>query len=210
MEKVILKATRRTVSGKQVKALRRQGLIPAVIYGHHLDPISISLESHATSMALAGLSSSTIVTIDLEGTQHAALVREKQRDYIKNRLLHIDFLAVSLTEKLRTNVSIVHIGVSPAVRDNNAVLVTSLAEVEVEALPGDLPEHLTVDISSLVNVGDAVAVRDLVVPAGVTILTDPEEVIIVATGAAKEEVVAEAEAATEEPEVIERGKKEEE
>ena len=208
MNKVVLKATRRTVSGKQVKSLRRQGQLPAVIYGHHLDPIAIVLDNHTTSMALSGLSSSAIVTIDLDGEQHAALVREKQRDYIKNRLLHIDFLAVSLTEKLRTNVSIVLHGVSPAVRDFNAVVVTSLSEVEVEALPGDLPQHLVMDISNLKAVGDSLYVRDLTVPSGAVILTDADEVVVVATGAVREEEGAEGAQAAE-PEVIERGKKEE-
>lgn len=209
MEKVTLLATRRTVSGKQVKALRRQGLIPAVMYGHNFDPIAISLEAHATTLALNGLSSSTIVTIELDGQQHAALVREKQPDYLKNILLHIDFQVVSLTEKITANVSITMHGTSPAVRDLNAVLVHNLTSVEVEALPSDLPEHLTVDISNLTSIGDAIYVRDLVVPAGVEVLTDPDEVIIVATGTAVEEEPAELDASAE-PEVIERGKKEEE
>ena len=208
MANIVLKASRRSVSGKQVKALRRQGQLPAVIYGHHLEPISIVLDTHTASLALAGLSSSAIVTIDLEGEQHAALVREKQRDYIKNRLLHVDFLAVSLTEKLRTNVRIVLHGVSAAVRDLNAVLVSNLSEVEVESLPRDLPTHLVVDISTLKAVGDALYVRDLAVPSGVVILTDAEETVVVATGAAKEEASAEGGHAAE-PEVIERGKKEE-
>lgn len=209
MEKVILVATRRSVSGKQVKALRRQGLIPAVMYGHNLDPIAISLETHTTTLTLNGQSSSTIVTIDLEGQQHAALVREKQVDYLKNRLLHIDFQIVSLTEKITTNVSITMNGTSPAVRDLNAVLVHNLNSVEVEALPSDLPEHLTIDISNLKNIGDAVYVRDLVAPSGVEILTDPDEVIVVTTGSAVEIEPVELDASAE-PEVIERGKKEEE
>ncbi len=209
MDNIVLKATRRTVSGKQVKALRRQGQLPAVMYGHHIAPIAITLDAHSAALALAGLSSSTIITIDLDGEQHAALVREKQRDFIKNRLLHVDFQVVSLTETIRTNVSIVMHGTSPAVRDFNAVLVTNLSEVEIEALPRDLPEHLVVDISGLKAIGDAIYVRDLPVPSGVTILTDPDEVVVVATGAAREEEVVE-EVGAAEPEVIERGKKEEE
>ena len=98
MEKVVIKATKRDVIGKQVRALRREGKMPAVIYGRRTEPISISLDAHTASLALAKLTSSSLVTIDVDGTEYPALVREKQRDYIKNRLLHVDFLAVSLDE----------------------------------------------------------------------------------------------------------------
>jgi large subunit ribosomal protein L25 len=210
MDNVVLKATRRSVSGKQVKTLRRQGQIPAVMYGHNFDPIAISLDTHSTSIALVGMSSSAIVTIDLEGSQHAALVREKQRDYIKNRILHIDFLVVSLTETLRTNVSIVLEGESEAVTESDAVLVTSLAQVEVEALPRDLPEQLSLDITGLKAIGDVLYVRDLTVPSGVTILTSPDEIVVVAKPAVQELEEEVVEVETEEPEVIERGKKDDE
>ncbi len=209
MHKIVLKATRRTNTGKTVKQLRRQGLLPAVMYGHHFEPIAITLDLHTTSMALAGQSSSAIVNIELDGQTHAALVREKQRNYIKNELIHIDFQIVSLTEKIRTAVRLTLTGVSAAVRDDNAVMMHSLSQVEVEALPGDLPEHISVSIDNLAKVGDAIYVRDLVVPAGVEILTPAEEMVAVVTSAAKEEEVVEAEPVIE-PEVIERGKKPEE
>lgn len=210
MEKVVLKATRRNVTGKQVKALRRQGRLPAVIYGHSFEPITISLDEHESSLVIPGLSSSTIVNIDLDGEMHAALVREKQRDYISNRLLHVDFQVVSLTEKIRTMVQIETHGVAPAVKDFNAVIVTNVSQVEVEALPNDLPERLVVDISVLKQIGDTIYVRDLPLSDKVTLLTDKDEIVVVATSSAPEEV-EEAPAAEEgaaEPEVIERGKKE--
>lgn len=210
MNEVILKATRRNVTGKQVKALRRQGRLPAVLYGHNVEPIAVSLDAHEVSLALTGLSASTIVTIDLEGEQHATLVRERQKDYVRNSFIHIDFQVVSLTEKIRAMVRIEVRGNSPAVKDFNAVLVHNINEVEVEALPRDLPEHFIVDVSKLANIGDVIQVRDLEVSDKVEVLEDPDEIIVVATGAAPEEVeeVAEVEAA--EPELIERGKKEEE
>jgi large subunit ribosomal protein L25 len=211
MDSIILKATRRDVTGKHVKSLRRQGRLPAVMYGHKFEPISISLDAHESQLTLPGLSSSTIVTIDLDGQQHAALVREKQRDYVKNTLVHVDFQIVSLTEKLHAAVEIVLHGTAPAVKDFNAVIVNSLSSVEVEALPQDLPERITVDISKLAQVGDSILVSDLVVSDKVQILTPADEIVVVATGAAAEEVeeAAPAEGAAE-PEVIERGKKEEE
>src|SRR5512143_214660 len=117
MEKVVLKATKRDVSGKQVKALRRSGLLPAVIYGRHVAPLAISLDAHSASLILAKLTSSSLVTIDLDGTEYPTLVREKQRNFVKDNLLHVDFLAVNLTEKIRTNVRVEVTGISPAVKD---------------------------------------------------------------------------------------------
>ena len=217
MEKVVIKATKRDVVGKQVKAMRREGKLPAVIYGRHNEPIIISLDAHTASLALGRLSSSSLVTIDVDGTQYATLVREKQRDYIKNRLLHVDFLAVSLDEKITATVSLHFIGVSIAVKDYNAVLVHNLEELEVECLPGDLPEGIDVDISVLSKIGDGIRVRDVVVSDKVRILENPDTMVAVATAPKVEEEVAavpsaEAVEATEgEPELsVERGKKEEE
>ena len=219
MEKVVLKATRRDVVGKQVKALRREGKLPAVIYGRHTDPLNINLEAHAAQIALTKLTSSSLVTIDLEGTEHLALVREKQRNYIKNSLLHVDFLAVSLTEKLRTRVAVHFVGLSLAVKDFNAVLVHNLEELEVECLPGDLPERIDVDISSLNKPGEGIRLRDVHVSDQVRLLGDPDTMVVVATFAKVEEEVAAvpgvegavAAATSAEPEIsVERGKKEDE
>jgi large subunit ribosomal protein L25 len=216
MEKVVLKAVKRDVTGKQVKALRRKGELPAVIYGRRVEPIAITLNAHDAGLTLGRLTSSSLVTIELDGKEYPALVREKQRNYIKGDLTHVDFLAVSLTEKIRASVSIELTGVSLAVKDYNAVLVRSLEELEVECLPTDLPGRFTVDISVLNEIGDGIRVGDITVSDKVRILNEPDEMIVVATLAKEEEVevpVAEAEAAVAptEPELsVERGKKEEE
>jgi large subunit ribosomal protein L25 len=149
MEKVVLKATKREVVGKQVKALRREGKLPAVIYGRHVEPVAVVLEAHSAGLALAKLTSSSLVTLDVDGKEYPALVRERQRDYIKGELTHVDFLAVDLTETIRANVSVTLFGVSPAVKDYNGVLVQNLERLEVECLPTDLPERITLDISVL-------------------------------------------------------------
>jgi large subunit ribosomal protein L25 len=215
MEKVVLHATKRDVVGKQVKALRREGKLPAVIYGRHTDPINVNLDARSASVVLAKATASSLVTIDVDGTEHLALVREKQRDYIKNVLLHVDFLAVSLTEKLRTKVAIHFVGVSLAVKDFNAVLVHNLEELEVECLPADLPERIDVDISSMMKPGEGIRVHEVVVSDKVRLLADPDTMVVVATFAKVEEeaapgAAAGATAAAAEPEIaVERGKKEE-
>lgn len=215
MEKVVINATRRDVVGKQVRALRREGKLPAVIYGRHTEPVNVNLDAHSASTILAKLTASSLVTLNVDGTEYAALVREKQRDFIKNRLLHVDFLAVSMTETLRTNVRVYFIGVSGAVKDFNAVLVHNLEQLEVECLPTDLPERINVDISVLAKPGEGIRVRDVHVADNVRILNDPDTMVAVATFAKVEEEVAavpgvEGAAAAAEPELAaDRGKKEE-
>ena len=217
MEKVVLNATKRDVVGKQVKALRREGKLPAVIYGRHTEPVNINLDAHSASLTLGRLTPSSLVTINVDGTEYPSLVREKQRDYIKNRLLHVDFLAVSMTELLRTNVNVHFVGVSPAVKDFNAVLVKNLEELEVECLPTDLPESIEVDISAMTKPGEGIRVRDVQISDKIRILNDSDTMVAVATFAKVEEEAAAvpgAEAVTPtgaEPELsVDRGKKEDE
>lgn len=211
MDKVVLNATKRNVTGKQVKALRRDGQLPAVIYGRHVEPVSISLEAHSASLLLSKVTSSSLVTINVEGTEYFALVREKQRNFIKGNLTHVDFLALDLTEKIRTKVRLHYMGTSSAVKDYSAVLVHRSDALEVECLPTDLPERINVDISSIKEIGNSIRVRDIVMPENVTMLADEDDIVIIATLAkeeAAEEGVAGAEAA---PGLsVERGKKEEE
>lgn len=210
MERVVLKASRRSDTTKSAKALRREGILPAVMYGRHFGTTPISLDAHDASLKLSRMSSSTIINIDLDGETHATLVREKQRNYVKNLLVHVDFQVVSLTEKIRTTVSIHLDGISPAVKDFNGVVVTNLDEIEVESLPQYLPERITVDISGLAKIGDSLHVSDLVVAPEVTILEDMDEIVVVISATKEEEVEAPVTTELVEPEVIERGKKEEE
>jgi large subunit ribosomal protein L25 len=216
MEKVVINATKRDVVGKQVKALRRAGKLPAVIYGRHTEPVNINLDAHSASGILAKLTASSLVTLNVDGTEYPALVREKQRDFIKNRLLHVDFLAVSMTETLRTNVRVYFVGVSGAVKDFNAVMVHNLEQLEVECLPTDLPERIEVDISAMTKPGEGIRVRDVKVADNVRILNDPDTMVAVATFAKVEEEVAAVPGAegvaavAAEPELAaDRGKKEE-
>ena len=218
MEKVVLKATKRDVTGKQVRALRRDGKLPAVIYGRHTEPVNIILDARSTGVTLAKVGSSSLVTIDVDGKEYPALVRERQRNYIKGSLIHVDFLAVSLSEKLKAEVRIELTGLSLAVKDSDAVLVTGLHTLSVECLPDDLPDHVTVDISPLVKVGDSIHVRDITMDEKIRILDNPDDMIVNATYAKIEveapvaavEGVAIPEAEAAEPELsVERGKKEE-
>lgn len=211
MEKVVLHAAPRKITGKQVNALRRAGKLPGVLYGHGIDSTPIQMDLRDATKILSGLTGSSLLTVELNGKEHSTLVREKQRDYIKNILKHVDFQVVSLTEKIRARVGIELVGVSPAVKDFSAVIVTNMDHLEVESFPQFLPERIIIDIGRMVKIGDAIFVRDVKVSEEVTVLGNPDEMLVVATAQAAEEVVeAVAVAAVEEPEVIEKGKKEEE
>jgi large subunit ribosomal protein L25 len=212
MDKVVLKAEKRDIKGKQVGALRRAGKLPAVIYGRHLEPISILLDFHTTTLTMNKLSSSSLVTIDLDGKEYPALVRERQRNYIKGTITHIDFLAVDLTEKIRANIRIHFVGVSGAVKDYNAVLVHGIQTLEVECLPSDLPEGIDVDISAMKLVGEGIHVSDLSLPENIRVLTGDHEMIVVATAPKVDavEVPAAGAAAEAAPEAAAAGKKEDE
>lgn len=210
MEKIVLHATRRTVIGKQVGALRREGKLPAVIYGHGLAPTPISLDLREATRILGTLTSSSIINVELDGKENATLVREKQKDFIRGSLLHVDFQAVSLTEKIRTKVGIEITGIAPAIKDFNGVMVTGIDDIEVECLPKDLPGRIVVDISGLANIGDGIYLRDIPIPENVEFLAEPDEMIVLITHPAAEEVEEVMETAVEEPELIEHGKKEEE
>lgn len=195
MEKVVLKANKRSVVGKQVKALRREGKLPAVIYGRHGEPINIELNARSTGRILANATSSSLITIELDGEEIPTLIREKQRDFIKNNLLHVDFMTVSMTEKLKAYVALRFKGLSLAVKDYNAILVHNIEQLHVECFPADLPEYIEVDISVLKNPGDGIRVGELSVAENVTVLDDEDMMVAVASASKIEEAMAEIEEA---------------
>ena len=208
-EEVLINAQKRNVTGKQVKALRRQGLLPGVIYGRHIEAFPIQMDAHDASLILDKLTASSLITINVDGEKYNVLMRDRQRDVIFGDLLHVDFLVVSLTEKLRATIELKLAGEAP-VADNPEVVVTQvLNAIELEALPQDLPEVIEVDISTLETVDDEITVADLDLGEKITILTDPNEASVSVGYVAQEEVAEEEEAeALAEPKVVERGKKE--
>ena len=210
MEKVVLRATKRETLGRKVGALRRAGKLPAVLYGHGIESTPVMLEAHEAALKLSHLTSSSLMMIDLDGKEYPALVREKQRDYLKNRLLHVDFQVISMTEKITTKVGIELTGTAPAVKAFSAVIVTVLNELEIECMPHDLPERVVIDISGLAEVGASIHVSDVVISDRVKILDDPAETIVVASATREEKAVVEEAPAEEEaaPEASKPGKKE--
>ena len=138
-----------------------------------------------------------------------ALVREKQRNHLTGDLLHVDFQVVSMTEEIRASVSLEFVGEAPAVKVLNGILVVNTDALDVECLPGDLPGQIIVNISGLAEIGDALYIRDLIIPDKVHVLNDMDAMVAVVTAQASEEPAA-GETGEIEPEVMTKGKKEEE
>ncbi len=212
MEKVVINAEKRDVVGKKVGSLRRQGLIPGVMYGHNEPPFPITMNAREIERVINNLTSSSIVTVKVNGESHQALIREKQKDYIRNQIIHIDFQILSLKEKIRSKIEVKLVGVAPAVKNFNGIVLHESEFIDVEALPADLPERITVDISGLENIGDLIRVGDLDISDAVTVFDDVNDVIVSISGAMAEEAVEEEVTTAEgtEPEVVEKGKKESE
>ncbi len=211
MEEIVLKAEKRDVVGKQVKALRRAGKLPAVLYGPHISSQAIVMDFRETNKLLSGLTSSHLIVVELDGEKHTTLIKEKQKHPVRGTIMHIDFRAVSMTEKLKTRVIIELAGDAPAVKELNGIIVNGQEYLEVECLPIYLPERIIIDISSLTKIGDSIHVGDVKAPDNVEILSNPSDMVVLVTVPAVEEVAEVVEeVAGEEPEVIEKGKKEEE
>jgi large subunit ribosomal protein L25 len=174
----VLKAQRRDDHGKgAARKLRAQGLVPGILYGGGMEPQPIALSSqdllhffHATHGA------TTVVDIEIDGSTQMAIAREVQRDHLRGRFIHIDFLAVRRDEKVKMTVEIHEQGEAPGIK-TGGVLEHHLREIEIECLPGDVPEGVVAEIGSL-ELGDMLRVGDIVAPAGVTILTDPSTPVI--------------------------------
>jgi large subunit ribosomal protein L25 len=210
-EEIIIKAIKRTVKGKQVGTLRRAGQLPGVIYGRHIEAFPIQMDYKEFANKIFRLTSSSLVTIDVEGETHAAILRDKQKDVINGHLLHVDFLAVSLTEKLRTRVSIELVGKAPVSEIPDTVIVQAVNQLEIECYPQDLPDTIKVDISSLVTMDDVILVGSIDLGDKIEVFTDKDEVIASVTYVAQEIVPEVVPSIAEiEPEVMEKGKKPEE
>lgn len=211
-DELILRAEPRDVHGKKVKALRREGLIPGVVYGPVVEgTVSVSVNRRVFDKFYMTNGHSTVFSLEWEGGKQPVLIREVQVDPVTRNPLHIDFFAPNMRVVLTQSVPVVIVNVGT----HSGVLQTLLTEVTVEALPADLPHQIEADASGLTEVGDSIHAKDLVLPGKVTLVTDGEEMVasLIAEAApdadeteaeegtvdaAVEEAVGDAEAATEE------------
>lgn len=173
-----LKAEPRKILGRKVKTLRREGLIPAHVFGHNLKTVHVQVAQGDFEKVRAVAGETSVIDLAVNSTKHPVLIRGVQTHPVTDKVLHIDFYQVAAGEKVKVAVPLEITGESPAVEKKLGVLLTPLTEIEIEALPANLPEKIEVDISKLENVGDAVKVSDFKLDAAkVEILQDPELVV---------------------------------
>ncbi len=203
MEALDLKAEPRQAVGKHVKQLRREGYVPAVVYGKNKEADLLQIEAKALHKVINEAGTHQLIALQVGAKKPLmTLARDIQRDSIKRSFLHVDFYAVNMNEKVAAEVPLVFVGTSPAVRDLGGVLVHGLNEVEIECLPSDLVASIEVNIDGLAEYNDMIMVTDLKVPSTITILTDSESMVAKVEAPVTAESLAELEAPAAEPEVL--------
>ncbi|MGC9393866.1 MAG: 50S ribosomal protein L25 [Anaerolineae bacterium] len=214
METLELRATpRKIVGGNRVKALRREDIVPGIIYGHGIDPIPVQFDSLEVEKAISQAGTSSTIQIYVEGVPdpYLAIFRDVQYHVIKRNVIHLDLQALSLKETVRVPVTVTLTGESPAIEEAGGVLLQILNELEIEALPTALVPSIEIDVSVLTEIGQSITVGDIAPPPGVTIHNAPHEIIAQAVYIEEEEEEEEVEVMEPgEVEVIGQGPAEEE
>ena len=210
-KQVKLKAERRTATGRSaVRKLKATGVVPAIIYGakHKAEPLQVS-RREVSAMLSHAAGENILVELEIAGKNRLALVQEVQHAPLGNAILHVDFHAVSMDELIQAEVPLEPVGIANGVKNMGGLLEQNLRSLAIECLPRDLPDVITVDVSAL-DIGDAIHVREIQLPPGVTTRVQPDlnAFSVLAPTVEEEPVVAEVEALVTGPEVI-REKKEE-
>lgn len=188
-----LKAQPRHIRGSKVKTLRNKGFLPCVVYGEGVssEPIATSFIDFERVYKVAG--ESTIVGLNIEGKKYNVLIHDVAYDAMRGHPIHADFFAVRMDKLIRTMVLFVFINESNAVKHEGGTLVKVMHEVEVEALPNDLPHELYADLSLLSGFESKVLISDISVPTGVKIMAERDEIVVLVEAPRTEEVLAELE-----------------
>ncbi len=207
--KIELNAQKREIVGSGLNKLRNDGYLPAVLYGKGQDNLNlqVSIKEFNKAFSLAG--ESTLVYLNIDSQAYPIIIHDVALDPVKDTVLHADFYKVRLDEKIKTKVPVVFEGQSPAVIDLAGIFVRNVNELEVEALPQNLPHEITIDISTLKQFGDQILVKDIKLDSDVQIIADPNDIIAtIQEPISEEELKAELEAPTTAVEDVEEIKKE--
>jgi large subunit ribosomal protein L25 len=217
MDKTDLEVASREILGKKVKHLRRQGITPVHLFGHGIESLALQCNTGELEQVLAQAGHTGLISLKLgnEKKPRTAVVREFDRDWRKGQLLHVDFYQVKMGEKIKVEIPVVTVEEAPALKSKDNVLDHELDTLTVECLPTKIPNSLEVDISSLTELGQAIRVKDVALSEDVTVLNDPELVVVKISKRhvvkveeeVVEELVEEAEEAVEGPEEAAPGEK---
>ena len=169
----------RTVTGKQTKRLRASGIVPGVLFGKIAGSVPVQLDAKALDQLYrqAGRTSVVKIAVGDGATETSAVIKSLQRHPLTGRALHVDFFALDLTHEMTVDVPLSFNGEAPGVEATGGFLLTSLDHLRMKALPSDMPQQISVDLTPLVDLEAAIHVSDLPIPDNVTVLNDPEELV---------------------------------
>lgn len=182
-----LAAQTREQFGREVKALRAKGLIPAELYGHGIKNEHLAVVKKDFIRLFKKAGESSLVDLLVDGKKHPILINDVQHNPITDEIESVDFYQVRLDQKIRLKVPVSFVGEAPAVKEKGGILVRALSEIEVEALPTNIPHQLSADLTALVEIGNSIAVSALAIPEGVRVLVDPTFVVATVTARMTEE-----------------------
>jgi len=182
-----LQVQKREVLGRSVKALREQGLIPAELYGKGLENIHVSIPAKEFKKAYKFAGENTVVTVLLDGKTYPVLIHDVSNDRITDEYASADLYQIRMDEKLKVSVPLEFVGIASAVKEKNGVLIRPMQELEIEALPMDIPRSISVDVSPIMEIGQSILVSDLKIPKGVRVLVDTDSVVATVTAKITEE-----------------------
>ncbi len=207
-----LEAQSRAVVGKKVSQLRVQGLVPVIIYGAHVEPISLQVPYRPLEVTLRGAGGTHLINVNYDGKTQSVITREVQRDVLRGTIIHVDFLAVDASTRITAEVQIHLVGESSAINTRIGQLLQQIQSLSIEAVPADLIDSVQVDISGLKAVGDAIHVRDLQINKNIIVHNDPDELVVRINPLREvtEETDETEGAASAEPEVISKARDEDE
>ena len=204
-----MQAEPRNVTGKKVKSLRREGFVPAVIYGQGFKSLTIQVPVKDFEKVYAEAGESSVIYLNLGENNYPTIIQDVARDPMSDKFLHADFYKVRLDEKIKAKIPLNFVGESPAVKELAGILVKNISEIEVEGFPQDLPHQIDVDISSLKELKEHILVKDLSVSSKLKIEADSESIVaLVQEPISEEELKAQLETPTAAPEEVEVVKKE--
>lgn len=179
MNSIILEAISRDKKKQKVNVLRREGMIPAVLYGHNIASQVLAVNVKVFEKAHKQAGASTLVDLKIDGKDPVkVIIQDVAPHHITLKPWHVDFYQVSMTEKLKAKIVLKFVGESPAVKELSGILLKNVQEVEVECLPGDLISEIEIDLSGLKTFDDSIKIKDIPVLPGITILNNPEDSVV--------------------------------
>ena len=186
-----LKAEPRVILGRKVNSLRKTGYIPAILYGHDMKPMNVSVKIKEFKKAFEKAGSSSLVDLIIENKPAVkVIIQDAQIHPVSDEILHVDFYKIKMTEKIETEVPLEFINESPAVKDQDGNLITNKKEIKIKCLPTDLIAKIDVDLSSLKTFEDKILVKDLAIPANIEVLEEPEDAVALVNPPRSEEELA--------------------